>query len=264
MSTVNRSTTTAPAAPSGSSLSQADRSAIQHYTDNQGYVQMNAYLRKGKPSTPAVKRAVAALNAALAKLPPETRLVHRFMSVGLSKEQFDTKAISRFLAAMSVGRTYTEKGFLSTTSNDVPSGKFDDGVTVRIEVRARTAKNVASASQYQAEQEYLLPPGTRFRVLQVKGEMAESYPDGSATNPTTEAWVGFRDAFKGYFPAMGDAEVKEHVNKGKTPVLVVTLEELPQNGARAGAADEAAWAEAKSPAPQREPATDSFDTVGDL
>jgi hypothetical protein len=250
VSRVNRTVAAAPVAPSGPALSQADRAAIQHYTDNQGYVQMNAYLRKGEPSTPAVKRAVAALNAALAKLPPETRVVNRYMSVGLLKERFDMKAISRFLEKARVGRTFTEKGFLSTTSNDVPSGKFDDGVTVRMEVRARTAKNVASASKYEAEQEYLFSPGARFRVLEMKGEMVNCYPDGSATNPTTEAWVGFRDAFKRYFPAMTDAEVRELVNKGKTPVLVITVEELPMGGAR------------KRPAQQHDRAADAFDTVG--
>lgn len=216
----------AAAAPRGR-LTDADREAIAHYTENGGFKAMNSHLRSGKPAPAAVQRAIVALKVALDKLPSHQRVVHRFMSLGLRKQTFDTRAISRFLEGLKVGRVVVEKGFMSTTANTIPSGKFDDGTTVRIEVRARSAKNIASASMYAAEAEYLIPPGARLRVVSVKGELADSYADGGFTNPEPSAWVGYYDAFKRYFPPMTDAQVLAKAAKGLTPRLVVTLEELP-------------------------------------
>jgi hypothetical protein len=70
------------------------------------------------------------------------------------------------------GRTVTWWGVSSCTPNlDVARGFLGaTGQRTLFEVRAQSAVSIKKYSAFQAEEEYVLPPGTRLRVVQAKLE----------------------------------------------------------------------------------------------
>jgi hypothetical protein len=69
-----------------------------------------------------------------------------------------------------IGETYTDPAFCSTSADDMGSGGVKTGhcsMTVRVPKGTHGAY-VSGLSAYSGEKEFLLPPGTRYKVLSVK------------------------------------------------------------------------------------------------
>lgn len=141
-------------------LSHAEASALGRYTGS-GYVDMNATLRDGKKPGESSRLLDAALRRASLPEPIEVR---RGIS-NLPKMGYDINQI-RF------GDEITDKGFMSTTLK--PEADFGGGAkgawfTVRLPAGAPGAYvNASPQSSHEHEREFLLPPGSKFRVVEVK------------------------------------------------------------------------------------------------
>jgi hypothetical protein len=141
------------------------RSAIVSYT-GAGYQDMNKCLRFGTNCTPSVQGRIKNASAAMR---PTTQPITTFRGTNLA--MFGVSNIAE-LEAMQ-GDVVYDPGFSSTSIN--PNSAFGGAVAMQIEIPAGSpGAYVANVSNYPNEQEFLLPPGTRFRIIEVSLEPGSS------------------------------------------------------------------------------------------
>jgi hypothetical protein len=141
------------------SLSKQQSDALGEYTGN-GFRWMNPALRQGVPITAQQRKKIDALATALkaATLPEPievSRGVGRFSETGYPESAFVP------------GFEYPDAGFLSASLLETPPLGHGANFLIRLPQGAPGAYvNASSASSIPREREFLLPPGTRYRVIE--------------------------------------------------------------------------------------------------
>ena len=140
-------------------ITPGQRVSLKYYTSN-NYTKMNGCLRFNTGCTPQIKAHIA---DAAGGMRPTTQNITTFRGTGL--QAFGVSNIAQ-LENM-IGKTITEPGFSSTSIS--PGSAFSGDVAMQIEIPAGTPGSyVGNISHYQYEKEFLLPPGAKFRILEVK------------------------------------------------------------------------------------------------
>lgn len=142
------------------SLTYEEKEAIGEYTGS-GYTWMNRALRSGSRTglQAAAKKQITALEDALkrAKLAETievTRGVNQLRDTGVRAEEFVP------------GYIYQDKGFMSTSLKDKPPLGASAQFIIRLPKGAPGAYvNAAPTSSVRSEREFLLPPGSRLKVV---------------------------------------------------------------------------------------------------
>lgn len=148
-------------------LTYDHKDALQDYTDD-GYIRINLLHRRGvdgmidaKFSQKVIDELITTsdnLDAALALAPrtPEDILVYRGMR---------NMDISQFQP----GTRFVDKGYVSTSMNKGVSDSFGGSASVRFEIHVPKGSQGAYmvGSDHPEEQEFLLPRGSTFRILEV-------------------------------------------------------------------------------------------------
>jgi hypothetical protein len=146
------------------SLSSKETKAVGEYTAS-GYAWMNDTLRKGTTAyfaPPDAAQKIKALEAALRKAkldePIEvTRGVGDLRTAGI-----DPKTLKP-------GDIYVDKGFMSTSLKDKPPLGGGAHLVIRLPKGAPGAYvNASPVSSHPSEREFLLPPSTKLKVLEIK------------------------------------------------------------------------------------------------
>lgn len=142
------------------SWTNAQHSAVVSYTGG-GYKAINRCLRLNKAfdCTPSVKGRIARATEAMR---PTTEPITTFR--GTELDMFGVSSVSE-LESMT-GDVVRDLGFSSTSIN--PGSAFNGSVAMQIEIPPGTrGAYVANVSQFPGEREFVLAPGTRFRILEV-------------------------------------------------------------------------------------------------
>lgn len=145
----------------GQSLTPDQQKTLEQYSRSL-HVGLNRYLREGRPLPATYAKFVDDIDRAIDAAPPlpEPMILHR----GIGGER---------LLELQPGEMFEDGAFLSTTSNKDVSRGFVYKGSVEIRVPAGTkaaAMDANPGSVYldeDSENEYLLPRGSRFRVLSV-------------------------------------------------------------------------------------------------
>lgn len=133
--------------------------ALRYYTGND-YHKINNCLRFNTSCTPDVKKRIAHATSAMR---PTTQNITTFR--GTSFSAFGVSSVAE-LEAM-VGQTVQEPGFSSTSVS--PGSAFSGSVAMQIEIPAGTPGSyVGNISHYKSEKEFVMPPGMKFRIIEVK------------------------------------------------------------------------------------------------
>lgn len=135
-------------------LTHNERAAIQDYT-GEGYKQINANLRKDPNFS---NQTTQHLDAALAKTSaPEAFTAYRTVGAGV-------------LSQLHENTTFTDHGYVSTAlKSDTfkpQSGKTEATMMIHIQKGAKGAA-IDQLSSNRSEKEFLLPRGSRFKVIRV-------------------------------------------------------------------------------------------------
>jgi hypothetical protein len=140
-------------------LTAGQTASLRYYTSN-NYGKINGCLRFNTGCTPAVKKHIAQGTAGMR---PTTQNITTFRGTGFAA--FGVSNVAE-LEAM-VGQTVQEPGFSSTSIS--PGSAFGGSVAMQIEIPAGTnGSYVGNISHYKSEKEFVLPPGTKFRIVEVK------------------------------------------------------------------------------------------------
>lgn len=165
--------------PGADTRTQAQRDAIRNYSVT-GYRDMNNCLRTGQSCDPDVTARNAEMESAMS-VSTDPMTVHRAMNLrnlagGTSADQ---------LASL-VGQEISDSGFTSTSldrSQTEVFGSDPDSVNLEIEMPTGTRALFSGADAAIAdEQEVILPPGTRYRVV-------EATPGNPPDRPTLRIQV---------------------------------------------------------------------------
>ena len=146
-------------------LSQGENISLYSYTDD-GYQQINQYLRHGVPADDEAMNDIANLDSAIAKSVIRSPIV---VKRGSTAEMFgfdaDAKVTELDLSKF-VGRTFHDKGFVSTTAGGT---SFLDTIEMRITVPAGRGRGgyIGTESAHPAESEFLIKRNASFRVTGV-------------------------------------------------------------------------------------------------
>jgi len=142
--------------------------ALKDYTGGD-YGPMNRYLRQGRPD--------GTYQYVVEKVDKATALIGKFdlpADVVLRRSYGAPRSIFPADIDDYVGTVVQDKGFMSTTVRDGHlsfGGSSEVRVLLEIEARAGHPGVYAEAwSNYSSEMEFILPPGSRFRVLSAKME----------------------------------------------------------------------------------------------
>lgn len=150
-----------------------DGANIEYYTSS-GYEEINEYLRKGGKRLSAdekseIKEYVRSMDKALNKTEtPREMVTYRGIS-GEATEQF---------VNLKKGETFTDKGFISTTTDEQQMPLSFEGPAVVLEITTPQGNKMLSVPRYfegvsgafgpsqdiLGEGEHILPRGTTFRV----------------------------------------------------------------------------------------------------
>lgn len=158
-------------------LSEDQRSAIGAYTGHWDW-NMNSMLRTGKieqsdkqnlegkkpPSEAQVKKAIKDLSSALESLPdaPEGTFLRAVSGTSDYMKQLQT---------LQEGDVIEDPGFSSFTAGRGPvidrflKGKANSDQNLVFKVTSSKMKDISPISKYQREEEHMLPPGSKFRVI---------------------------------------------------------------------------------------------------
>ena len=153
-------------------LSNDELASLELYGENKAkyYMDVNKFLRTGSmEGIPAerqqiVRNIVSNLNSTLDKLPAseERNFARAVSGVGATN-----------LANLKVGDVITDKGFGSYTTPDrvrtLDQFYNPNAPNAAMRVTSRNARNVAPVMPFEREDEHMLKPGTRLRVVQIIG-----------------------------------------------------------------------------------------------
>lgn len=139
------------------------RQALTTYT-GEDYIGMNDALRRGG-GTPRTRATITSARAAMREV-PEDVTVHRAMGAG-SAFGFDRdRPITPAMLDALVGRTWSDPGFTSTTTEEGSyGGNFNVRVHAKINVPSGTrGAFVEDISENPGENEFILDAGTHFKI----------------------------------------------------------------------------------------------------
>lgn len=149
-----------------STFSEADVKSIKDYTSDKtdpkrgifkpAYREINMKLRDGGELPARLQKITAGLDGVMKEATLKNSIeVYR----GIDKE---------FAAKLRVGASFTDKGFVSTTSDEKMADEWATGAVMKLTVKAGSrAASVAKLSKYKAEQEVLLDRGMTYRVTSI-------------------------------------------------------------------------------------------------
>lgn len=148
------------------SLTQKEINAIEAYQDS-GYMDMNAYARFGGKDNPELNRIMNNLdNSLLKSAAPKDMTVYRTMDEGANS----------FISTLSVGKTYTDKGYVSTTTNNkLDFQKEIGGSATEMVIKVPKGTPAAylnslgkrGANLDRGEQEVLIMRGMQYTVTKI-------------------------------------------------------------------------------------------------
>lgn len=131
------------------------KSALTTYTGG-SYSSWNRHLRAGRTPTSEHQAAIDGMRAV-----DEDFIVHR----GTNLDQFGVNSYEELLAQ--TGSIYSDKGFMSTSVGG--QSAFSGTVRMEIEVPKGTmGAYVKEISLHRGENEFIVAPNTKFKILQVK------------------------------------------------------------------------------------------------
>jgi len=136
----------------------SQRASLKYYT-GPNYTSVNKCLRFGTGCTPTIKKHIANASAGMR---PTTQNITTFR--GTSLQAFGATSVAD-LESM-VGSTVSEPGFTSTSV--LTSSAFSGSVAMQIDVPAGTPGAYVAGISHYPENEFVLPPGTKFRIIEVK------------------------------------------------------------------------------------------------
>ena len=140
-------------------VTPSQRASLRYYTGSD-YMSINKCLRFNIGCTPSIQKHIAQGTAGMR---PTTQNITTFRGTGFAA--FGVSNVAE-LEAM-IGQTVQEPGFSSTSV--LPGKAFGGSVAMQIEIPAGTpGAYVGSFSHHKTEREFLLPPGTKFRIIEVK------------------------------------------------------------------------------------------------
>jgi hypothetical protein len=153
-------------------LSNDELASLELYGENKVkyYMDVNKFLRTGSmEGVPAerqqiVRNIVSNLNSTLNKLPAseETNFMRAVSGAG-----------AKNLSNLKVGDVITDKGFGSYTTlgrvRTLDQFYNPNAPNAAMRVTSRNARNVAPVMPFEREEEHMLRPGTRLRVVQIIG-----------------------------------------------------------------------------------------------
>ena len=149
-----------------SDLSQEQINAIVKYTGDD-YVNINNSLRGLETATSENKATIEAMQSALNKASlPQDMTLYR----GTSTEALGN--LKNISPEELVGKTFTESGFMSTSTNSaVASGTFSGNMQITIEASTGThALDISSISQYSNETEILFNAGQEMLITSAESK----------------------------------------------------------------------------------------------
>lgn len=155
-----------------SGLSEDESIAVHSYVSTREYARLNSNLREGRTSEINDTHA-ALLNNALDKFDVGPETVYRGIkpkSRFNSQEELDTFVSSNF----SVGATYSDKGFMSTSVSKTSATEFrssfvDKNGSVMLQINNRSGKVLRhNDTDFINEKEVLFKPGSKFKVDSIK------------------------------------------------------------------------------------------------
>lgn len=163
----------------GLELTAAEEEAIDTYTGD-AFAAINAQLRLGQPFTPEQRRVVSALTRA-ARHRTLGHDVILYRGLGNNHPLAKVLAEEGWDALRShVGDVLVEPGFMSTTATQsVAMGDFSGVDRVLLEIRAPASTEglylghmgqFGSYAGATGEEEVLLPPGQKYRIVEVREE----------------------------------------------------------------------------------------------
>lgn len=136
----------------------SQRSSMRTYSGS-AYGGINRCLRKIAGCTAAQKQHGKMVTSAMRPTPQNVTVFR-----GTGFKEFGVSSFDELEAL--VGTTRTDPGIISTSIQ--PGSAFGGQVAIQIDVPAGSpGAYIQSISQHPSEQEFLLPPGTKFRVIEV-------------------------------------------------------------------------------------------------
>jgi hypothetical protein len=131
-------------------LPAGEKAAVKRYTGSD-YYSINSSLRGGQiPDENLIRKIDQGLNRGYLER-------NTILSRGVSQDIFKD---------MNIGDVFTDHGYISTTVNERASF---GGIKIRIEAPAGTkGQAVDTISRHRGEREFLLPRGTKFKILERK------------------------------------------------------------------------------------------------
>lgn len=158
-------------------LAREERNGVTIYTGS-SFRQINQYLRTGQiPKNWDDRTANALTNTkkAIDKMPPldndlKVRRASVWAMFGIKVEDLPDNPNYNEILGPFVGTSFTDKGFVSTTPN-LASKNYPDGVQLIINV-PKGSKGIYAEhlTQYPGEEEFILPPGGKFKITKIVGE----------------------------------------------------------------------------------------------
>jgi hypothetical protein len=157
-------------------LSKKEFDAVAKY-QAAGHFEMNGHLRSGKPNNKKVRSDVANLDAAMSKTSvPRDLVVHRGTDPNVYKNELGPDPSTW------VGKTFTDKGFMSTTVDPEQAfGGTESEIRVPKGSKGSWLGDLKGREQLNVEQELLLPRNTKLRIVGVTVDKS-----GEATKIITE------------------------------------------------------------------------------
>jgi hypothetical protein len=146
-------------------LSDKEKDVIKEYTGGD-YGKINDYLRNGTEIDSNLKDNINVLSKTLDNAPKFSGEVYR-------GNYFNSDAqLNNFKEQFKVGETYTDKSFMSTTSNkDVVDLYYNDKNFVStMNIKSKSGVSINSLSYYTNENEVLFNKGSKFKVDNVREE----------------------------------------------------------------------------------------------
>lgn len=136
-------------------LSLKDDSAIYHYTAN-GYIRLNKALRRSGEPPENIKDFDKLLRSSINKLPDYKGTVYR------NQKEFDE------ISSLKKDEIFKARAYLSTSSNAQANETFNN--RYRLVIKSAKGKDISKLSRTPKEQEVLFPPGSKFKVIEIKNK----------------------------------------------------------------------------------------------
>jgi hypothetical protein len=135
-----------------------DIMAVNNYTSSE-YAPINAHLRRGEDIGTDQALTIKRTDEALKAMPKFNGTVYR-----------GTKLSQEMLDRYKVGETITEKAYVSTSRSKDQAFPGN----ARFVIQSRSGADVSASSNYEKEQEVLIPRNSKFKVLRKRKQKGDT------------------------------------------------------------------------------------------